>query len=164
MKRLLFTLPLLIVAYVFVSCSKDDGNTPELTKKEMLTGHVWVTSAMTISPALSIGGVSVTDLYSRIWDCSKDNSYTFNKDSSFNVSEEANSCDPVTSVVDGQWTFNSNESAIIMSKIITFNFDFGYIQTNGLNINSMTDNKIILSMDLTVENTSHVLTITFGPK
>jgi hypothetical protein len=119
---------------------------------------------MTISPAIIIGGVSVTDLYSRIWDCSKDNSYTFNKDSSFNVSEESVSCNPVTSVVDGNWAFNSNESAIMMTKIITFDFDFGYVQTNGLNINSMTNDKLILSMDLNTVDAAHVLTITFEPK
>jgi hypothetical protein len=163
MKKLLYLIPLLFVAFIFSTCSKDEDTT-ELTKTEMLTGQIWVSSAKTVSPAISVSGASITDIMFLEPDCSKDNSFTFNTDGSFIISEEDSVCSPVTSVI-STWQFNSNEAQILFGKVLTFNYGFMTLETNAMNINSIAKDKLVFSLDVSsTSGTNYVIKLEFKPK
>lgn len=112
MKKRNFILIALVAVFsaaIFFACSKDD----EKTKTEMLTSGSWRMSAATVSPALQ----GITDLYSLLPSCTKDDFTTFNANGTKVDDEGATKCDPDDpQTVNGTWEFAENETKLIMDK------------------------------------------------
>lgn len=105
-----------IVAFVFPSCKKDSNTDPQPTKTEMLAGGHWTLTALTLSPAIIIGGVSYTDGLAVYPECSKDDFQEFFSDGTYNYDEGATKCDangPQTET--GTWKFNSDETELTIN-------------------------------------------------
>lgn len=113
------------ISLLFISSckkDKDDNNAvtpaptpaPVLTKKELLTGKYWKLTAMTVTPAYEVSpGVFVTDYYSTLQGCAKDNITFYTSNGDYIINEGPTKCqasDPQT--VSGTWNFNVPETTI----------------------------------------------------
>ncbi len=99
----------------FSGCKKDEDNP---SRRAMLTAGngTWKLTAVTVSPGLPIGGTLVTDFYSQIPDCTKDDLSVFLTASSNNYREEegATKCsqsNPQVSAT-GNWTLSNDEKTL----------------------------------------------------
>ncbi len=87
---------------------------PVPTKTELLSASPWITTAVTISPALEFGGIVITDLYALSDACDNDNLAIYKKDGTGTYDEGASKCDdldPQTSPFN--WAFNADETKLI---------------------------------------------------
>ena len=140
----LFALSLLSLS----SCKKDDDDdsssatpaptpAPTPTKKELLTGKYWKVTDMTVSPAYEVSpGVFITDYYSTLSACSKDNVTFYTSNGEYVTNEGAIKCnlsDPQT--VSGTWNFNTPETILTAYQSgtpvgVTIGGDYTLIQLN----------------------------------
>jgi len=94
-------------------CKKDDNTK---TNKDKLVGVNWKITAMTVSPAVEIGGVSYSDLFSFLPDCSRDDLTKFNSDGTANFDEGPTKCDsgdPQTTY--GTWSLNADQTVLTVT-------------------------------------------------
>ncbi|MFP4471339.1 MAG: lipocalin family protein [Bacteroidales bacterium] len=117
MKRILHLVLMLLVSMAILtatSCKKDDD---EKSKTEMLASGSWKMSAWQIDPPIDFQGLTYSDLYALLPDCSKDDFTTFNDDGTFVDDEGATKCDagdPQT--VPGTWSLNEDAMVITMTQ------------------------------------------------
>ncbi|MCB2219744.1 MAG: lipocalin family protein [Bacteroidetes bacterium] len=109
---------LIAMALVFAGCKKDenDDDNPQNSKttSEYLTGGYWKVTAMSIDPGIGFGGVVITDFYSQMPPCVKDDLVKFNSDGSITDDEGATKCDvndPQTSN-DGTWVLSQDNQSV----------------------------------------------------
>ena len=88
------TLAVLMTALTLLttSCKKDDDVAPDKTK--ILTSGSWQLSAMTVDPAIDWFGTPVTNVYSQLPACVKDDLAIFKTNGNVNYDEGASKCDP----------------------------------------------------------------------
>lgn len=112
----IFTLAL---AMAFTSCKKDDdddnnGN----STTDHLTSGAWKTTAMTVDPGIDFGGgFIVTDFFTMMPDCSKDDLITFQSGGKVIFDEGATKCvpnDPQTS--EGTWSLASDDKTLTIKE------------------------------------------------
>ena len=109
MRKLTSVIMIALLILVSISCKKDK----KASNTDKLTGKWWINTAMTIDPAIVIGGTSITDLWGQIPPCSKDNLQKFETAGVYTMDEGATKCsgnDPQTTT--GTWSFNADETII----------------------------------------------------
>ncbi|MCZ2355192.1 MAG: hypothetical protein LC115_00665 [Bacteroidia bacterium] len=110
----LFVIGLGLVV-ISVSCKKkEDTPAPSASKTELLCNKTYTMKALTANPGVNMGtGTPVTDLFSYIPACSKDDKITFKTTGKVTTDEGASKCtatDPQS--YDEDWKFTTNESII----------------------------------------------------
>jgi hypothetical protein len=146
MKKILFLVSVLAVAVS--GCKKDDDD-PSNTDK--LTGKAWKVTAITVNPAISFGGISITDVYAFLDDCEKDNTSTFNTDKTYLDDEGGSKCDPSDpQTTPGTWAFNSDETILTLDSADSFKV----LQNDG--------NVLKLSSTEVDAGVTYTYTVTFG--
>jgi hypothetical protein len=114
-------ITLMIAALAFLtvsSCKKEDEKTttPTKSKTELLTAKAWKMTAMTINPGITPvpGGPTITDLFSFLDACEKDNTEKYNTGGTGVTDEGATKCDPADpQTVNFTWAFASNETKLV---------------------------------------------------
>jgi len=145
MKKILFLVSVLAIAVS--GCKKDDD--PSNTDK--LTGKAWKVKSITVDPAISFGGSSITDLYALLDDCEKDNTSTFNVDKTYLDDEGGSKCDTADAqTTSGTWAFNTNETVLTLDNTDSYNV----VQNDG--------NVLKLSSTEVDAGISYTYTVTFG--
>jgi hypothetical protein len=111
-------LSVLLLSLLIVAGCKEQETpvvpTPAPTKTALLSASPWITTAITISPALEFGGIVITDLYALSDACDNDNLAIYKNDGTGTYDEGASKCDdldPQTSAFN--WTFNADETQLI---------------------------------------------------
>ncbi|HMQ63863.1 MAG TPA: DUF5004 domain-containing protein [Flavilitoribacter sp.] len=97
------------------SCKKDDDIAPDKTK--ILTSGSWQLTAMTVDPAIDWFGTPVTNVYSQLPACVKDDLAIFKANGTVNYDEGASKCnpnDPQTTT--GTWTFNTDQTVLSITQ------------------------------------------------
>lgn len=115
-------ITLMIAALAFLtvsSCKKEDEKTttPTKSKTELLTAKAWKLTAMTVNPGITPvpGGPTITDIYSFMEACEKDNTEKFNTGGAGVTDEGATKCDPADPQTSNfTWSFASNETKIVI--------------------------------------------------
>lgn len=131
---------------------KKTAETPTPSKTDLLTNKNWIATAVTISPALPVGGTLITDYYSQIPSCSKDDFIRFETPSIYKEDEGAVKCtaaDPQTII--GTWTFNGDQS------VITTSTPTG--GTQSYNVLELTDSSLKYSVAVPSGGVTYTLTI-----
>lgn len=120
------------ISVLFLSaCSKDDNtsddNTPQTTKKELLTTKPWKYAAWTVRPPVQDGnGNYISDVYAYKPACEKDDEFVFNANGNVNFNQGATKCDPnQPQTTYGSWAFKNDETELVIGgrvhKINTLN-------------------------------------------
>lgn len=127
----------------FTFCKKNDTNNViiKLTKTELLCGHSWILTAETANPPIPLqgSGLTISDLYSLLSPCEKDDFMTFYTNGNLVFDNGKLKCDSTWSQTDTiRWYFNASETEIIRNyKAINY--------TDTLNIESLNETMLILS-------------------
>jgi hypothetical protein len=122
MKKLILLLAVINIVFLF-SCKKDE----ELSKTELLCRAPWVLSASVIDPPYFFEGVgSITDYYSVLAPCRKDDLWNFSENGKYTYEDGPTKCNALDpAILDyGDWSFNSAETVIIVDNgyyIIEYN-------------------------------------------
>jgi hypothetical protein len=111
-----FSLLLIFSALILVafSCKKDKSE----SNTDKLTGKYWIATAITIDPAINLGGTQISDWYAQMDACEKDNLQKFDKNGIYTFDEGASKCDvadPQTTT--GTWAFNTDETVISVTDV-----------------------------------------------
>ena len=114
----LIILLLVITSAIILSCKKDeDDNTPK-TKTELLTAGNWIYTSCIVSPAYDYygGGNPVTDIYSIMKACEKDDFETFKTNGIWEYNQGATKCDQSSPQIElsEPWSFTSNETKVLV--------------------------------------------------
>ena len=134
-----------------LGCSKKEDATP--SKTELLTNKNWVVTAFTVSPGVSVGGTTITDVYAQTPACSRDDISRFETPNVFKDDEGASKCnatDPQT--ITGTWVFNSDQTVLTVT-------ENGSAQS--FNISSLTSNQMVLTVSQVANNVTYTYTITY---
>jgi hypothetical protein len=137
----LYSAMFLIAAIVIstsVSCKKDDDGPKSNT--ETISGKKFKVTAMTIDPAVEVGGNTITDLFSFMPDCSKDDYMVMNSDGTATFDEGATKCEPDDPQTEsGTWAFLDNETKLS----VTYDGD-----TEVYNIIELTESVLKISFEV----------------
>lgn len=153
MKNISAYLVAIVMVLGSLGCKK---STTEPSKTDLLTNKNWVATAITVSPALPIGGTLVTDYYSQIPSCSKDDFIRFEAPSTYKEDEggvKCNNADPQTII--GTWTFNGDQSVITTSTSSAQG-----TSTQSYNVVELTDNSFKYSVGVPSNGVTYTLTVT----
>lgn len=116
------------------SCKKEE--TPVKTKTELICNGNWIAKSFTVNPGIDVGGVVITDWYTQLDACDKDDYDKFESNGLGVTNEGAtkcNSADPQTSAF--TWSFKNNET------VLTYD-------SNNYDINTLNENELIYSETL----------------
>lgn len=112
MKKALFSL--FALAIIVMACKKEDSATK--TPGEYLTAHKWATVSITISPANDWyqTGTKITDLFTPLDNCDKDNQLGFDADSTYYTLTETNKCSVGESdkIANGKYSISKDQKYI----------------------------------------------------
>lgn len=100
----LIMISLTLVAMLTL-CKKDE------TTKDKLCGKYWISNAVTIDPPIIVGSTPITDFFSQMAQCWRDDLQKFDANGVYTFDEGASKCDvndPQTVI--GTWAFNQDES------------------------------------------------------
>lgn len=117
MKKTLFPTMLalsLLTTVLFVSCAKDEPKKAP-TKTELLCSSPWIMTSLTVDPAVDLGnGIVITDYFTQVPACVKDNLNKYNSDGKGIYDEGASKCDPKDPQTTGfTWLFSADETKLI---------------------------------------------------
>jgi len=144
------TLILILAAgfAAFTACEKDNDSEPK-SKTSLLTSDSWKMTTATVDPAIDWDGFGtmVTNIFSQMPACSKDDIITFKSNGTYVNEEGPSKCDPSDpDVIDtGTWTFNSDESKIVIND--------GEGSTMDANIVELTKTTMKITYDLVLDVT-----------
>jgi hypothetical protein len=115
----LFGILLFAMALVFSSCKKDeDDNNNGNSTVDHLTSGAWKITAMMVDPGIDLGGgIVITDFFTMMPACSKDDLITFHSDGKIIFDEGATKCvpsDPQTT--EGTWTLSGDNKTLTMKE------------------------------------------------
>jgi len=139
---------LLSLLILFSSCKKDK------TKEELLLGD-WQLNALTIDPPQLVNGAVITNWYSQLEDCDKDNILSFFDTKIFVADEGPTNCDTLDPQnISGNWIFLNNETELRL------------VHDTDTAIYTLIDlNEDLIKMSYSERDSSnimHTLTATFG--
>ena len=112
-KQLHLSLAIILAINLFAGlggCSKKDSASP----KEIISGRKWVLTAQTINPGVSRNGSTITDLYSQILNCTRDDISIYMPNGQYQEEEGATKCkqaDPQI-IQTGTWTLSSDNKTL----------------------------------------------------
>ncbi len=93
--------------FLFSACKKS-----EKTKAELLEGD-WKLNALTINPPQVVSGTVITDWYTQLLPCDKDNVYTFYNNATYKSDEGATKCSPSDPQnKSGNWAFLNSDTQL----------------------------------------------------
>ncbi|MBA3648064.1 MAG: DUF5004 domain-containing protein [Chitinophagales bacterium] len=138
---------LFVLLIIFsVGCKKD-----KVSNTERLTNKSWKVVALTVSPGIDVNGTVITDFYSQLADCNKDDIYTFSTNKTYTIDEDGLKCnqiDPQTTT--GVWSFNSDETVLTLDN------------TTSYSIIQLDDNTLKASYSEVTNGINYTYTITFN--
>ena len=127
--------------------------TLQLNPVLLLTNRNWVLTAQRISPSISLGGGTITDLYAQLSACSKDDFIRFETPNVLKIDEgptKCNSSDPQTQT--GTWNFNGSQSVITVVL---------QGQSQDLAVVNLTDTSLIFTTTQTAGGITYTVTNTY---
>jgi hypothetical protein len=106
---------LLFSLLIIAGCKEEEtAVVPAPTKTALLSASPWITTAITISPGLDLGGIIITDIYALSDACDNDNLAIYKNDGTGNYDEGTTKCDPLDPQTSAfNWSFNADETQLI---------------------------------------------------
>lgn len=123
MKKIISYLVVVIGLFspmLFTSCTKEDPIKAK-TKTELLCASSWKMYELTVNPGIDIAGIIVTDFFTQLEPCTKDD-ITLYKNNGSGLSDEGptkcNATDPQSTTF--TWTFNPSETQVTEDNTDTY--------------------------------------------
>lgn len=137
-----------------IGCKDDDEATPDKTK--LLTGGSWQMSTLTVDPAIDWFGVPVTNVFSQLPTCAKDDLTIFKTDGTVTYDEGASKCEPTDpQTTSGTWMFNTTQTVLT----ITSDGD-----TESWDVSTLSDSSFKADYKVTQDGVTYTFSVTFVKK
>ena len=122
MKQKTKLVALIMIASIstFFSCKSKDDTLPSKTRTELLTTGTWKYTASIISPAYDYYGTGnpVTDIFSIMLPCEKDDFETYKTGGIWEYNEGPTKCDAsYPQVFTDSWRFDANETKLFVGAV-----------------------------------------------
>ncbi len=117
MKNKVLILAISVLPFLY-SCGDDTTEDPTpvaqtKTKTELICASPWKATAITIDPAIDVGGTQITDWFSQFENCTKDDLYKFESNKTALGDEGPTKCDPSDPQSwPSTWTFDLTETKL----------------------------------------------------
>ncbi|MHB1277636.1 MAG: DUF5004 domain-containing protein [Bacteroidia bacterium] len=156
MKKLLLLIVGATVLFAFSGCAKDNdpAPTPKKTNEEILVSGSWKLTALTISPAIdwNSDGNLITDIYSQMDACDKDDFDTYHTNKTFTSDEGSTKCDPNNpQTTMGLWSMNADQTLL-------------YLDSEPVTIKSMSESQMVFESTYEDSGTTYTFLIKFAKK
>lgn len=118
--KLISLLLLAFAALVVLSCKKNKDTATTKTRTELLTTGTWKYTASVITPAYDYygDGNAVTDIFSIMKPCEKDDYEIYKADGIWQYKEGATMCDPSDpQEFSDSWRFAANEKKLFVGSV-----------------------------------------------
>ena len=100
--------------FILTSCEKDKDDVVD--KSKLLTSGHWQITALNVEPAIDWFGTPVTNVYSQLPACVKDNLTIFKPNGTINYDEGPSRCDPnEPQTTTGTWAFNIDQTILSLT-------------------------------------------------
>jgi len=133
---------------------KDKEDIKPVTKTELLTGKDWMLSALTTSPARTIQGKQVTNLFPYVDDCTLDDVLRFTKPNVYEFEEGASKCNTTDQQsLTGTWAFRNDESVLATQ--------FPSYKENTYNLIDLDENTLKLKTNRVISGVTYTETYTY---
>jgi hypothetical protein len=100
------------ILLIITSCKKEEEEKPK-TRTELLTAKPWKLTALTVNPGINIAGTTITDFYTQLPSCEKDNIEKYNIGGTGFYDEGASKCNPsAPQTRPFTWIFNPSETIL----------------------------------------------------
>lgn len=140
------------VLLTLFGCRKDKEDT--IDRETLLTQGSWKITALTVDPAIDWFGTMVTNVYSQMPSCVKDNLTVFNKNGTTNYDEGPSKCDPnEPQTTSGTWAFNTDKSILSLTT---------EGETESWNLSTLNDQKIEAEYQITEDGITYTFSITLN--
>lgn len=116
MRKVQMILMLALFSIFTANCNKKDEVKPSV--KALLTDKTWKLTAETVSPAIIIAGMSISDLFAGYSDCSKSKSLRFESSGIYRFIPT--NCPAAVTARQGTWTLSTDEKKITVVEGGTF--------------------------------------------
>ncbi|WP_324678998.1 lipocalin family protein [Hymenobacter sp. GOD-10R] len=147
---------LLAIPFALSSCdtNKDKEDVKPATKTEMLTDKNWMLSALTTTPARTLGGKQVTDLFPYVDECTLDDVLNFAKPNVYRFDEGTTRCSAQDQQsLTGTWAFREEESVLATQ--------FPGYQENTYNVLELNNNTLKMKTQTTINGVKYTETYTY---
>lgn len=154
MRKELF-LSIIVLALVF-SCKKDD----EKSKTDLLVGE-WKLTSGSVDPTIPIYDddgyqVGTTSDFTKFYDdCELDDTQEYTKDGDILFHDNEYSCNSPSDYTPLKWTFNGDETAIVM-------YEGDDSQSEIVNIIELTEKKLTVKGKLTYNGVTYTIIVTYN--
>lgn len=153
---------------VFPACEKDENSPNDLTKLDLISAQSWLVQSAVLNPGLQMGGLSLTDIYTMVEACAKDDFFTFESTGVASLDQGANVCDAsVPQTLSNSWSFNEDETKLTFTPPLQYNLNgVGVLELSEVNLVEISETELIISFQYTEPylNTLQEVTITFRPQ
>ncbi len=157
MKKSVILMSVIFFGLAIFSC-KDDS--PDASKKELLTNKTWVVKSKIIAPSFILGAMTISDL--TILDSDEEKKYSYKYDPDGTMKEYDNLGQVI---FETNWSFNADETKITHTPGITYNYPvIGDMSLNTLTIESISSNQIVATVPYSYDGTDYTITMTFSVK
>ena len=146
MRRIIFTLSIVLASTLFFAACKKSSSHPK-TNTDFLTQSSWKFDHATVQ------GVDVSSL---LKPCQTDNVLTFSSNGNGTLDEGATKCDSTAAQTDPfTWSFASNETILHVSTVF---FTGG---SSDFTIVTLNDTQLVLSQEIMVSGSTQTAVVTF---
>lgn len=152
-------LVMAIVSLVFTVCSCQDENT-SASKKELLTNKTWKVSSKKITPAVSLNGISITDIM--LLDSKEVQNYSYKYTLSGTLIQY-NQLDQ--KIFETKWSFNTDETLLTHHPAIVYTYPVvGEIGLTTITLQSITANQVVFTSPYAYQGINYVITLIYISK
>lgn len=153
---------ILLMAIIYLGltvCSCQDEN-ESASKKELLTNKTWKVSSKTINPAVSMNGMSISDIMLLDSEEVRNYTYKYNLDGTMIQYNQLNQ-----NIFETKWSFNTDETQLIHNPGIIYTYPVvGEIGLKTITLESITADQVVLTTPYIYEGINYVITLTYKSK
>lgn len=158
----------LSVLLLFSACDKDENSPNGLTKMDLITAQSWLVQSAILDPGIQMGGFSLTNVYTMVEACAKDDYFTFESTGIASLDQGTDVCDAnLPQTISNNWEFNEEGTKLIFNPPLQYNLNgVGTLELSEVNLLEVSEATLVINFEYTEPflDTSQEVTITFKPK
>ncbi|GAA4230834.1 hypothetical protein GCM10022291_01930 [Postechiella marina] len=155
MKKQIFLITIFSVILGLTSCSSDDSS--GLDANTAITSKTWLVQSKKLSPSIEMNGLVIDDIMIIEDEGTRNYSFKFDSDGAMYQYDAEN-----TLIYQTTWSLNSDNTELSFGEPIVYNYPVvGPMGISAIDIESISNSKMVGTISAVFEGTAYVVTITF---
>ena len=157
MKNSILLMAIIYLGLTVFSCQDENESA---SKKELLTNKTWKVSSKTINPAVSMNGMSISDIMLLDSEEVRNYSYKYNMDGTMILYNQLDQ-----NIFESKWSFNTDETQLIHNPGIIYTYPVvGEIGLTTITVESISTDQVVLTTPYIYEGINYVITLKYISK